>query len=52
MQTTVVEFPENHAKIFETFLTTKPIGIGTGLGLSVTPQIIVEKHGAILNLRI
>lgn len=31
-------------KLFETFFTTKPAGQGTGLGMSITRQIIEEKH--------
>ncbi|MBD2243169.1 ATP-binding protein [Nostoc sp. FACHB-888] len=32
-------------KIFETFFTTKARGVGTGMGLSISHQIVVEKHG-------
>lgn len=32
------------AKIFENFFTTKPQGIGTGLGLALSRQIVEEKH--------
>jgi len=36
-------------KIFVPFFTTKPPGEGTGLGLSQTHQIIVEKHNGSLH---
>jgi signal transduction histidine kinase len=33
------------AKMFEPFFTTKPAGEGTGLGLSLSHDIIVKQHG-------
>ena len=37
--------PEVRAKMFNPFFTTKPTGEGTGLGLSMTHDIIVMQHG-------
>ena len=36
---------EVKVKIFNPFFTTKPAGEGTGLGLSMSHDIIVKQHG-------
>ncbi len=37
--------PEVRERMFNPFFTTKPTGEGTGLGLSMTHDIIVKQHG-------
>jgi PAS domain S-box-containing protein len=35
---------EVQSKLFDPFFTTKPVGKGTGMGLSISYQIMTEKH--------
>jgi two-component system, NtrC family, sensor kinase len=44
------EIPETiRGRLFDPFFSTKPIGQGTGMGLSISYQIITEKHAGRLS---
>lgn len=41
---------ENIDKIFQPFFTTKPVGKGTGLGLGIAYDIVINKHKGQINV--
>jgi two-component system, NtrC family, sensor kinase len=42
--------PDVRAKMFNPFFTTKPPGEGTGLGLSLSHDIVVKQHGGLIEV--
>jgi PAS domain S-box-containing protein len=41
--------PEVAARIYDPFFTTKEVGRGTGQGLAIARQIVVERHGGTIS---
>ena len=39
------------SKIFDPFFTTKPVGKGTGMGMSISYQIITDKHNGQISVQ-
>jgi signal transduction histidine kinase len=42
--------PPAQRQLFDPFFTTKPVGKGTGLGMSISHQIITETHGGTITV--
>ena len=43
--------PENLARLYDPFFTTKEVGRGTGQGLAIAHSILVDKHGGDISVQ-
>ena len=43
--------PEHQSRIFDPFFTTKGPGMGTGLGLNISRNLVVQKHQGLMSVR-
>ena len=41
---------EIRERVFDSFFTTKEVGLGTGLGLATAHRIVVDRHDGTLSL--